>query len=126
VRWTFERNDRYRHLQLSDVLIRSDRCKAAAREDRDLGAPLFPRLTHARLRTAISDGSDGLEPATSGVTVLRVPVSGNAAAIAIAVTSSGAFRTFEMTVVITQRELLPALEKAADFAYVAPGAAVHA
>jgi len=49
-----------------------------------------------------------------------------AAAVSIAITSSGAFRKFETTVVITQKDLLTALEKAADVAYVAPGAAVHA
>jgi uncharacterized protein with GYD domain len=61
-----------------------------------------------------------------GFALIEAPDTVSAAAIAIAITSSGAFRKFETTVVITQKELLTALEKAADVAYVAPGAAVHA
>ena len=48
------------------------------------------------------------------------------ASIAIAISASGAFRRFETTVPLTQDELLEALKKAQDVAYVAPRAAVHA
>jgi hypothetical protein len=48
------------------------------------------------------------------------------ASISIAISASGAFRKFETSVLMTQDELLKALEKAHDVAYVAPGAAVHA
>jgi uncharacterized protein with GYD domain len=61
-----------------------------------------------------------------GFVLIEAPDTVSAAAIAIAITSSGAFRKFETAVVITQKELLTALEQAAEVAYVAPGAAVHA
>jgi len=61
-----------------------------------------------------------------GFALIEAPDTVSAASVAIAITASGAFRTFETTVVITQKELLTALEKAADVAYVAPGAAVLA
>jgi hypothetical protein len=43
-----------------------------------------------------------------------------------AITASGAFRSLETTPLLTQDEMLEALEKAKDVAYTAPGAAVHA
>ena len=61
-----------------------------------------------------------------GFALIEAPDSVSAAAVAIASTSSGAFSKFETTVVLTQKDLLTVLEKAADVAYVAPGAAVHA
>jgi integrase len=54
VRWTVEKNDRYRHLELPDDLFDAVVATLPPREDRDLDAPLFPDLTDARLRTAIS------------------------------------------------------------------------
>lgn len=54
VRWTVEKNDRYRHLELPDDLFDALLATLPPREDRDLDAPLFPDLTDARLRTAIS------------------------------------------------------------------------
>jgi integrase len=54
VRWTFEKNDRYRHLELPDELFATVVAMLPPREDRDLGAPLFPGLTDARLRMAIT------------------------------------------------------------------------
>jgi hypothetical protein len=48
------------------------------------------------------------------------------ASVSIAISASGAFRKFETTVLMTQGELLKALEKAQYIAYVAPGTAVHA
>ena len=49
-----------------------------------------------------------------------------AGGIAIAVGSSGAFRRFETHVLMTQSELLDALEKAGEVAYSAPGAGAPA
>jgi integrase len=54
VRWTFEKNDRYRHLELPDDLFAAIVATLPPREDRDLEAPLFPELTDARLRMAIT------------------------------------------------------------------------
>lgn len=54
VRWTFEKNERYRLLELPDVLFAALLATLPPREDRDLGAALFPGLTDARLRMAIS------------------------------------------------------------------------
>jgi integrase len=54
VRWTVEKNDRYRHLDLPDDLFDALITTLPPREDRDLEAPLFPDLTDARLRTAIT------------------------------------------------------------------------
>ena len=54
VRWTVEKNDRYRHLELPDDLFDALLATLPPREDRDLDAPLFPDLTDARLRTAIT------------------------------------------------------------------------
>jgi hypothetical protein len=46
--------------------------------------------------------------------------------MAIAITSSGAFRKFETTAVMTQAEVLDALQVAANVHYVAPAEPVHA
>ena len=54
VRWTFEKNQRYRHLDLPDELFAALVATLPPREDRDLAAPLFPGLTDARLRMAIT------------------------------------------------------------------------
>jgi integrase len=54
VRWTVEKNDRYRHLDLPDDLFEALLATLPPREDRELEAPLFPDLTDARLRTAIT------------------------------------------------------------------------
>jgi integrase len=54
VRWTFEKNERYRHLDLPDDLFDALLATLPAREDRDLDAPLFSGLTDARLRMAIT------------------------------------------------------------------------
>ena len=61
-----------------------------------------------------------------GFALIEAPDTVTAAGLAIAITSSGAFRKFETTVLMTQDELLEALEKAQDIAYVAPAATVHA
>lgn len=54
VRWTVEKNERYRHLELPDDLFDAVLATLPPREDRDLEAPMFPDLTDARLRTAIT------------------------------------------------------------------------
>jgi integrase len=54
VRWTFEKNERYRHLDLPDDLFDALLATLPAREDRDLDAPLFVGLTDSRLRMAIT------------------------------------------------------------------------
>src|SRR6476646_9211516 len=61
-----------------------------------------------------------------GFALIEAPNNVTSASIAIAISASGAFRKFETTVLMTQDELLEALNKAQDVAYVAPGAAVHA
>jgi integrase len=54
VRWTVEKNERYRHLDLPDDLFAAIVEALPQREDRDLDAPLFPNLDEAALRTAIT------------------------------------------------------------------------
>jgi integrase len=54
VRWTFEKNERYRHLELPDDLFAALLATLPPREDRELEAPLFRGLTDASLRTAIA------------------------------------------------------------------------
>jgi uncharacterized protein with GYD domain len=61
-----------------------------------------------------------------GFAVIEAPDNITAGGIAIAIASSGAFRKFETHALMTQGEALDALEKAREFAYAAPGAAVHA
>jgi len=63
---------------------------------------------------------------SDGFALIEAPDNVTSASISIAISASGAFRKFETTVLMTQDELLKALEKAQDVAYVAPGAAVHA
>ena len=63
---------------------------------------------------------------SDGFALIEAPDNVTGAGLAIAISASGAFRTFETTVLLTQDELLKALEKAQDVQYVAPGAAVHA
>jgi integrase len=54
VRWTVEKNDRYRHLELPDDLFAAVVATLPAREDREPDARLFPELDEAALRTAIT------------------------------------------------------------------------
>jgi uncharacterized protein with GYD domain len=61
-----------------------------------------------------------------GFALIEAPDNTTAGGLAITITASGAFRKFETHVLMTQGELLEALEKAGDIAYAAPGAAVHA
>ena len=61
-----------------------------------------------------------------GFALIEAPDNRKAAGLSIAITASGAFRKFETTVLMTQDELLEALETAAEVHYVAPAEAVHA
>ena len=63
---------------------------------------------------------------SDGFALIEAPNNVTSAGIAIAISASGAFRKFETTVLMTQSELLEALEKAQNVEYVAPGTAVHA
>jgi uncharacterized protein with GYD domain len=63
---------------------------------------------------------------SDGFALIEAPDQVTSASISIAISASGAFRKYETTVLMTQDELLKALKKAQDVAYVAPGAAVHA
>ena len=63
---------------------------------------------------------------SDGFALIEAPDNATSASVAIAISASGAFRKFETTVLMTQDELLKALTKAQDVAYVAPGVAVHA
>ena len=63
---------------------------------------------------------------SDGFALIEAPDNATSASIAIAINASGAFRKFETTVLITQDELLKALQEAQAVEYVAPGAAVHA
>ena len=62
--------------------------------------------------------------ANDGFALIEAPDNVTAGGLAIAITSSGAFRRFETHVLMTQDELLEALGTAKDVEYVAPGAAV--
>lgn len=62
---------------------------------------------------------------SDGFALIEAPNNTTSAAIAIAISASGAFSKFETTVLMTQDELITALKKAQDVAFVAPGAGVH-
>ena len=61
-----------------------------------------------------------------GFALIEAPDNNAAAGIAIAIASSGAFRKFETTPLMTQAETLEALHFAAGVRYAAPAEAVHA
>ena len=63
---------------------------------------------------------------SDGFALIEAPNNVTSAGLMIAISASGAFSKFETTVLMTQNELLEALEKAQDVEYVAPGVAVHA
>ena len=63
---------------------------------------------------------------SDGFALIEAPSDETAAGIAIAIAASGAFRKFETTPVLTQDQLLEALQTAADVRYVAPAEQVHA
>ena len=57
-----------------------------------------------------------------GFALISAPDNITAAAISLAITSTGAFASFKTSVLLTQEETIEALEKAASVAYSAPGA----
>ena len=61
-----------------------------------------------------------------GFALIEAPDNNAAAGISIAIASSGAFRKFETTPLMTQAETLEALQFAAGVQYAAPAEAVHA
>ena len=61
-----------------------------------------------------------------GFALIEAPNNVTSASLMIAISASGAFNRFETTVLMTQDELISALEKAQNVEYVAPGTAVHA
>jgi len=63
---------------------------------------------------------------SDGFALIEAPNNVTSASLMIAISASGAFNRFETTVLMTQDELISALEKAQNVEYVAPGTAVHA
>jgi uncharacterized protein with GYD domain len=61
-----------------------------------------------------------------GFALIEAPSNTKAASLALAITSSGAFRQFTTSVLMTQDEALEAMREAAQFQYSAPGQPVHA
>ena len=57
-----------------------------------------------------------------GFALISAPDNITAAAISIAITSTGAFASFKTSVLMTQEETLEAIEKASTVTYAAPGA----
>ena len=57
-----------------------------------------------------------------GFALIEAPDNVTAAAISLAITSTGAFSSFKTSVLLTQEETLEALEKAGAVSYAAPGA----
>lgn len=63
---------------------------------------------------------------SDGFAVIDAPSPQTAAAIAMAITSSGAFRSFTTTPLMTQDEALEAMRTAHQIRYVVPAEGVHA
>jgi len=61
-----------------------------------------------------------------GFALIEAPDEITGAGLSVALAASGAFRSFDTTVLVTPEQMVEALEKAQDVAYVAPGSAVHA
>jgi uncharacterized protein with GYD domain len=57
-----------------------------------------------------------------GFALISAPDNITAAAISVAITSTGAFSSFKTSVLLSQEEALEALEKAGSVSYTAPGA----
>jgi uncharacterized protein with GYD domain len=56
-----------------------------------------------------------------GYALVELPDNVSAAAAAVAVVSTGSFRSLETTVLLTADEMVLAIEKSAEFAYSKPG-----
>ena len=63
---------------------------------------------------------------SDGFALIEAPDNKSAAGISIAIASSGAFRKFETTALMTQAETLEALQFAAGVQYAAPAESVQA
>jgi uncharacterized protein with GYD domain len=63
---------------------------------------------------------------SDGFALMEAPDNTTAAGLAIAISSSGAFRTFETTPLMTQAETLDALHVAANVHYAPPAELAHA
>ena len=63
---------------------------------------------------------------SDGFALIEAPSNVSAAGVAIAITSTGAFRSFKTSVLMTQDEAIEALGEAAQVEYAPPGQAVHA
>ena len=61
-----------------------------------------------------------------GFALIEAPSNSSMAGIAVKIASSGAFRTFETTPLMTRAEALEALRFAAGIHYAPPAEAVHA
>jgi uncharacterized protein with GYD domain len=57
-----------------------------------------------------------------GYALAELPDNVSAAAVSIAVTATGSFRSFETTVLMSVEQMVEALARANEFAYVKPGA----
>jgi uncharacterized protein with GYD domain len=57
-----------------------------------------------------------------GYALAELPDNVSAAAVSIAVTATGSFRSFETTVLMSVEQMVEALSRANEFAYVKPGA----
>jgi uncharacterized protein with GYD domain len=60
--------------------------------------------------------------AQDGYALAELPDNVSAAAVSAAVTATGSFRCFETTVLMSVDEMVEAMTRAAEFAYVKPGA----
>jgi uncharacterized protein with GYD domain len=57
-----------------------------------------------------------------GYALAELPDNVSAAAVSVAVTSTGSFRRFDTTVLMSVEEMVEAMKRAGEFAYVKPGA----
>jgi uncharacterized protein with GYD domain len=57
-----------------------------------------------------------------GYALAELPDNVSAAAVSVAVTASGSFRLFDTTVLMSVEEMVEAMTRAGEFAYVKPGA----
>jgi uncharacterized protein with GYD domain len=61
-----------------------------------------------------------------GYALIEAPDNVTAAAVVLAISSSGAFASFKTAVLMSQQDALEAMRLAADVAYTAPGEGVRA
>ena len=58
---------------------------------------------------------------SDGYALAEIPDNVSAAAVSVAVKATGAFRTLDATVLLSAEEMVEAMSRAGDFAYVKPG-----